>query len=282
VQGSVPQQEAGAAEPNGSGRRNRWLAIGAIAALVVAVAVVAAVTLGGKSNSAAAKRAHAETVQRQAFVALKTRLYGPLQAAMGQRTKFFVAEASFLNATRDASAKLHKYKSENQKVEEEDKQINNANSGLEKACREPGSSLPCPNASYPSPPTAPSVQADVAALRNAASELSSLNAQVLAVTPQPELKVFYAQLGAAINSLSTDTQYNANTLSESVTEPTNGGNGFVEEKKASTLHSETGLPSVRLMNQQAVQMIHMLQLEIGQYDVPGGTDANPSDHSVAQ
>jgi hypothetical protein len=36
------------------------------------------------------------------------------------------------------------------------------------------------------------------------------------------------------------------------------------------------------MNQQAVQLIHLLQLEISQYDVPGGTIANPSDHSGAQ
>jgi hypothetical protein len=93
--------------------------------------------------------------------------------------------------------------------------------------------------------------------------------------------VFYAQLQAAISSLSTDAQYNANTLGEAVTEPTNGGTGFVDEKKVSTLHAENGLPSVRLMNQQAVQLIHLLQLEISQYDVPGGSDANPSDHSVA-
>ena len=82
--------------------------------------------------------------------------------------------------------------------------------------------------------------------------------------------------------MSTDAQYNANTLSEAVTEPSNGSTGSVDEKKASTLHAETGLPSVRLMNQQAVQLIHLLQLEIGQYDVPGGTDANPADHNVAQ
>ena len=142
--------------------------------------------------------------------------------------------------------------------------------------------MPCPNPTYPSSPTAPSVQSDVSALRGAVSELATLNARLLAVTPQPELKVFYAQLGAAISSLSTDAQYNANTLSEAATEPSNGNTGSVDEKKASTLHAETGLPSVRLMNQEAVQLMHLLRLEISQYDVPGGTDANPADHSVAQ
>ena len=286
--GAAPSEVHRAAPPSGGSTdgprtgigRQRWLVAGCIVAAALVVAAIAVLTLGGSSSHPSAARRQANVVR--AFAALKARLYPPFQVAMEQRTRFFVAEAGFLGATRDATAKLHKYKSENQKVEEETKQINNANSGLEKACREPGSSVPCPNPTYPPSPTAPSVQSDVSTLHGAGSELATLNAQVLAVTPQPELKVFYAQLGAAINSLSTDAQYNANTLSEAVTEPSNGSTGYVDEKKASTLHAETGLPSVRLMNQQAVQLIHLLQLEISQYDVPGGTDANPADHSVAQ
>jgi hypothetical protein len=36
------------------------------------------------------------------------------------------------------------------------------------------------------------------------------------------------------------------------------------------------------MNREAVSLIHQLQLPISQYDVPGGTDANPIDHSDSQ
>lgn len=129
---------------------------------------------------------------------------------------------------------------------------------------------------------APNVQDDINGLHTAASDASSLNAQVLAATPQPELKVFYAQLQAAITALATDAQYNGTTLSEAVTVPENGGTGNVEEKKASTLRAETGLPSVRLMNAEALKLLRQLHLEISQYDVPGGNDANPSDHSDAQ
>jgi hypothetical protein len=260
-------------------RWKRWFIVSLIVAVLVAVGVIVAVVAGkSHSNAAASQQRRAEVAQH----ALKARLYGPFQTAMAQRTKFFVAEAAFLDATRDATGKLHRYRSEVQRVEHEDTEINNANSGLEQACRQPLSNVPCPNPTYPSYPTAPNVQDDINGLRTAAADASSLNAQVLAATPQPELKVFYAQLQAAIAALSTDAQYNATALSEAVSAPENGGTGAVEEKKASTLHAETGLPSVRLMNAEAVQVIRELHLELSQYDVPGGTDANPSDHSAAQ
>jgi hypothetical protein len=55
-----------------------------------------------------------------------------------------------------------------------------------------------------------------------------------------------------------------------------------QRQKLATLQGETGLQSVRLINQQAVQVIQRLQLDIGEFDIPGGTDTDPSDHSVAQ
>jgi hypothetical protein len=283
---AVASHQIAADQGSGRSRRNRWLVAGAIVILVVAIAAVAVVTLSksqiSPEASAAAKQRRAEIAQRQAFVALKARLYGPFTAAMGQRTKFFIAEASFLDATRDANTKVKKYQAESQKVEAEDKQIQNANSGLESACREPYSSVPCPNPTYPEAPSAPAVKEDVANLHRAVTDLSSLNAEVLAGTPQPELRTFYAQMQAAITALTTDAQANANILSEGVTEPTNGSHGYLEEKKLATIHPENGLPSVKLMNHQAVALIRMLHLDITQYDVPGGTDVNPTDHSVAQ
>jgi len=201
---------------------------------------------------------------------------------MGQRTKFFTAEADYLTSMRDVNSKLSKYEGETRTVEQESKQIENANSALEAACQEPESTVRCPSPTYPTYPDAPNMQSDVASMRSAVSQLAGLNAEVLAVTPQPEIRVFYAQLEAAISSLSSDAEYNANTLVEATTEPKNGGIGTVEERKTATLHGDTGLPSVRLMNKQAVQLLHVLRQEISQYDVPGGTDVNPADHSIAE
>jgi hypothetical protein len=252
-----------------------------LVAVLIAAGAIAAITLG-KSGSKTTARAQQANAQQRAFTALNTRLAGPFKAAMGQRTKFFIAEADFLGATRDANAKIGKYKNEEAKIEAEDKQIQNANSGLESACRAPESTIPCPNPTYPEPASAPSVQGDISILHHAVSQLSSLNAEVLAVTPQPELRIFYAQLQAAGTALSSDAQANANILGESVTEPSNGSRGYIEEKKVGTIHGESGLPSVKLLNQQAVSVIQLLRLELGQYDVPSGTDSNPADHSNVQ
>jgi hypothetical protein len=275
---AVPAQETDGGRPS---RSRRLVIAGTLLIVAIVVVAIAVIALGKSSSKVSAEITRAHAAER-AYAALKSRLYGPFTVAMGQRTKFFIAEANFLNATRDANAKIKKYDGESKAVEAEDKQISNANSGLESACRAPESSVPCPNPTYPEPPTAPSVASDVATLHHAAAELSSLKAEVLSVSPQPELQGFYAQLQAAITSLATDAEANANILSEGVTEASGGSKGYIEEKKLSTIHPETGLPSVRLLNRDAVALINTLHLEIGQYDVPGGTDVNPADHSTAQ
>jgi len=290
-----PTQVTGTGAPEGAppqapgdhSRRNRALVLGGILLALVAIAAVLVLTLGKSGTSAGQRRARAQAAaQRTAAAqqaALSAQLGGPFREAMGLRTRFYIAERSFLGAMADANNKLHQYQSATKTVEAETKQIENATSAQRNACGQPESLVPCPNPTYPTSPTAPEVQGDVSRLHSAVSQLAALNARALVVTPQPELKVFYAQLLAAINALSTDAQYNANTLTEGITEPTgNGSTGYVTEQKISTLHEETGLPSVRLMNRQAVQLIQLLRLEISQYDVPGGTDADPSDHSVAQ
>jgi hypothetical protein len=274
-------------EPDDHSRRNRALVLGGILAALVAVAAVLLLTLGRSGPSPAQRHARAlAAAQRSAAAqqtALTARLGGPFREAMALRTRFFLAERAFLGAMSDANNKIHAYQAQTKTVEAETKQIENATSAQRNACAPPESPIPCPNPTYPTSPTAPEVQSDIGKLHSAVTQLSALNARALAVTPQSELKVFYAQLVAAINSLSSDAQYNANALTEGVTEPTsNGSTGYVTEQKIATLHAETGLPSVRLMNQQAVELIHQLQLDISQYDVPGGTDADPSDHSAAQ
>lgn len=215
----------------------------------------------------------------------RARLSAPLQELIGFRTTFFIGERSFIGAMGDANSKLRDYHRQSQSVADETKQINDANSSQQNACAQPGSVVACPNPTYPNPISAPDLTSDVGKLRSVVSRLSSLKASVLAVTPASDLREVYAQLSQAIDQLSTDANYNADTLTKGVVKPdpnSQGSVGSVDDAQVATLHKEQALPAVRLMNTATVTVINGLQLPLTNYDVPGGTDADPLDHSVAQ
>jgi len=251
----------------------------------VAAAVVIATT---SSKSAPSKQALARTqlaASRARLAASRARLSAPLQQLIGFRTTFFIGERSFIGAMGDANSKLRDYHRQSQSVADETKQINDANSSQQNACAQPGSVVACPNPTYPNPISAPDLTSDVGKLRSVVSRLSSLKASVLAVTPASDLREVYAQLSQAIDQLSTDANYNADTLTKGVVKPdpnSQGSVGSVDDAQVATLHKEQALPAVRLMNTATVTVINGLQLPLTNYDVPGGTDADPLDHSVAQ
>lgn len=288
---SAPATPASAIGGGGrySDRGKRVLAVGAIVVLAAGIAIAVVLTLGNSGPSAAQRHQHVVAARRRAAsahqAALHARLFPAFQQAMQLRTSFFIAERDFLAAMGDAHLNLRQYESDMRSVASQTSQITAANSAQQNACNQAFSTVACPNPTYPTDPTAPDVGGDVGQLRAAVSRLADLSAQALAVTPQPELKVLYAQLESAINQLSTDAQYNADTLTQAVTEPViaNPGDlGSVDQQQIATLHPELALPAIRIMNGQAVGLVQLLQLDITQYDVPGGTDADPSDHSFAR
>jgi hypothetical protein len=254
------------------------LAVGALCVAGLAIVLMLVFALGAFSSGPSATQRH-----QSAVVALRARLLPAFQRAMQQRTQFFTDERRFLSAMGDANQKIRTYKERKQSVEAQDKQIEAAYSAQESACTAAFSTTPCPNPTYPKAPSAPEAHGDISRLRSAVNRLTDLKAEVLAVTPPAQMKIFYAQFESAIGTLLGNAQADADTLQQAITEPEQGteSTGTVEEQKLGTLQADQAVPAIMIMNREAVALIDQMGLQIGQYDVPGGTDIDPSDHSTA-
>jgi zinc-ribbon domain len=277
-QGATSEQAQQTLTGSPASSHKRLLAIGGLAAAVIAVAVVVVVLVLGVFSGPSAAQRH-----QSATAALRARLLTPFQNAMQQRTKFFTDERSFVAAMSDANQKIGTYKERKQSVETQDKQIEASDSAQQSACSSIYSSVPCPSPTYPKAPSAPEVHGDISKLRSVVSHLTGLKAEVLAVSPPPEMKVLFAQFESAITTLLSNAQADADTLQQGITEPEPGkeSTGSVEEQKIGTLQPDQAVPAIRIMNREAVSLINQMGLPIGQYDVPGGTDIDPTDHSTA-
>jgi len=261
-----------------------------LVALLVLGGGAAAVILSGvldKHGASPAKLARqreqaAEQAASARFIALKTHLMGPFTAGMHDRDAFFVAERAFLSAMEDANSQLRKYRSDLASVTAQNKQIDNANAPAQAACA--NSTNPCPNPTYVTTPSAPDVTSDIHRLRAATSRLNDLHARVLDMAPPEQLKAFYSQLQAAIEALTQDASQNADILTTGVTAPnpsTTNDTGNVDAAKIDTLRGDEALPAIRAMNQEALTAIGTLKLSLSDWDVRGGHDLDPADHSTS-
>jgi hypothetical protein len=281
---SIPLADGIATDSDGSAQRaparrsRRWAAVAAVT-IVALVAAGVALIATGTFQTAKAGPTKAQVVA-QRLERTRARLLPQLRDAASQRTAFFVSERTFLSAMADSRGKVHRYLRQVAANAAESKRITEINQPAMDACTT--QPVPCPDPTYPTDPPAPDVSGDVHRLRNASSRLNVLHAQVLNVTPQPELKVMYTQFQAAIEALVSDVTANADTLTKAVTPPdanqeTSGG---VDASQINTLRDESAIPAIRQMNNALVREIHQLKLAIAEYDVPGGSDADPSDHST--
>jgi hypothetical protein len=283
IEPSAPVGDPGGPEGHSSAEgpprhRGRWLAVAAIVIAALVAAAVVVITSGTfRSAKAGPTRAvlAAQRLQRS-----RTRLLPQLRASASQRTAFFVSERTFLSAMADAKDKVRRYQRQVAANAAESKRITEINQPAMDACStEP---VPCPDPTYPTDPPAPDVSGDVSRLRHASARLNSLHAQVLNVSPQPELKVIYTQFQTAIEDLASDATANADTLTKAVTPPDPNAEtyGTVDASQIKTLHGESAIPAIRQMNDALVRELRQLRLAVGDYDVPGGSDADPSDHST--
>jgi hypothetical protein len=137
----------------------------------------------------------------------------------------------------------------------------------------------CPDYNYPDAPQVPDFDGSVEKLRAAASRLDEIRADVVATEQARELTVFYAQLLAAVEALAANATHNADVLVQS----TGAGEGgsYLNETEIKTLRGDAALPAIRQMNREGVELVTLLGLRIGDYDLPGGRDADPDDHSTA-
>jgi hypothetical protein len=258
-------------------RKKMVLVAGVAVGLAVAGSALLLLTdvLGGDGKS---------TTQAK-LEALHARLLPPFTKAMRSRDALFLAERRYLAGMHHATAQLRKYRRNLAATVAERKRINERFAPQFDACAR-YADVSCPDPTYPNDPAAPDLGDDVTQLRGASSRLDSLHADVLSVTPPSELKVFYAQLSNAAETMKDDATYNADTITQAVTPPdprdeSGDSAGNVEEAKIKTLHQENALPAIEQMNRAAVSLIRLLGLPLASYDVPGGHDLDPDDHSSA-
>jgi hypothetical protein len=260
-------------------KRTWLLLIATVVALLGAAAGVVALSgaLTDDGKSAVEKR---QSAQRAKSRATRARVLPAFGTAMQSREQLFAAERHFVTGMAGARSKLRDYRKQSAAVAAQTQTIDAATAAQFDACIA-DLEVACPAPNYPNPPPAPDLTGEIKQLRAASTGLESLHADVLSVTPEPELKVLYAQLVQAATTLNADATYNADTLTQAVTPAGSAeGTGLVEYAKVKTLHKENALPAIRHMNDAAVRVIGMLKLRRSAYDVPGGRDVDPSDHST--
>jgi hypothetical protein len=187
----------------------------------------------------------------------------------------------------DARAKIRQYRRQHRAVQAETKRIDEINQPGWDACTQ-YTDVQCPSPRYPDQPTVPDVSTDIRRLHSASKRLDVLHASILNVGAPPQLKVFFAQLATAVDALNSDATYNADTLTKGITPPdsapqTEGDSskGYMDDAQVNTLHDEQALPAVKEMNRAAMAAIGLLRLQVSEYDLPGGNDLDPGDHSLA-
>lgn len=249
--------------------------------LVLGTLLLLAVAIAGVLATGALHSGESKPAAPDPHRVLVSRLSQPFKEAMDQRASLFVAERDFRSAMSEARSKIRSYQRTVAANKRETKRISDANQPGFDLCQQ-FNNVPCPSPTYPTDPTVPDVTADVDHLRGVASHLTSLSSDVLAVSPQRELKLFYSQLQAAVTAITADATHNADTLTQAITPPESGGEnstGFMNNEQIKTLRREEALPAIRQMNRAAVRLIRLLGRPLANYDVPGGTDQDPSDHS---
>jgi hypothetical protein len=217
---------------------------------------------------------------QQALQAKRARLQIPLADAMKLRDDLFTSERSYLSSMADANGLITGYQKQTAKVQADNKQIDLTNAPALANCRT-YAYIACPTVVYEQDPSAPDVTADVTKLQGAISAFNTLHARLLNIDPQPELKVLNAQMLSSIESLTADANQNAHVLAQAITPAADGGTGNVDANQIKTLSGNDALPSIVQMNHAAVGVIALLQLPIGNFDVVGGHDIDPSDHSTS-
>jgi hypothetical protein len=256
-------ESAPAAKPR---RRRRIVLVAAILAVLLGAGAAAAVIFTGVLEEDESPASQVDP-----------RLVRAYEREMEERDEFFKAERSYLAAFDDANAKLETYQEEQDSYEEETKRIDEEYADEFDRCAQEFD-VPCPDPTYPDPPTVPEFDAESRRLRRAGTQLEELHARLTAQQPPARLRSLHALMLASVEALEQEAEHNADVLAEAV-QPGEGGEGVVDEGKVKTLRKRTALPSIRQMNREAVRLARALARPLREYDVPGGRDLDPADHS---
>jgi hypothetical protein len=210
---------------------------------------------------------------------LRSQVKPDFDIAMRDRDRLFQLERAYLASYADAQEKVADYRRDDREFKAESKRIEEEFADEFDACLR-FSAVACPNPEYPDPPEVPSFNKETKNIRAAASDLQNLEAELRARVPDSELTGFHTQMLAAVESLVEEAEHNADVLDEAA-EPAEGeGTGALNRGKLRTLRDESALPAIRQMNRQAVDLIRRLDVDPAAYDVQGGRDVDPADHST--
>jgi hypothetical protein len=261
---------------------------GAIAALLLVLAVTAGVLIvtgAFSSDSKPDAAVRAAQARRQRLAEVRANVKPAFDHIMRDRTTFFTAERRYLSAMRTVRRKVSRYRRAKSSHDAEVKRIDDANQPLFDTCAEPPDFRACPNPTYPDAPLVPDLADEIGQLRVAARQLDDLSASVLALDVPARLTTLHEQFKRAIDDLHDDATYNADTVTQALTPPGEGGGegaddaGYLDNRKIKTLHDESALPLIKQMNKRTVDVVQTLRLPVSSYDIPGGDDADPDDHS---
>lgn len=259
----------------GSRRRNILLGLAALLllALIAGAAAVVYWTNQAEDEPTAAELALARQEERE------RRLRPPFTTAMEGRDRLFLLERQYLAAMKDAQERISKFRKRLNEYNAEVKQIDNSVAAQRQACQQ-YYDVPCPDVSYPNYPEAPDVSTSTTSLRSVANRLNDFRADLVSVTPPEDLRVFYAQMSAAVESLRTDANHNADVLTEATGVQSEGeGGGGLNFTEIAKLRGESALSAIKRLNREAIRLIKDLRLQLRSFDVRGGRDIDPGDHS---
>jgi Bacterial SH3 domain/zinc-ribbon domain len=259
-------------------RQRPWIAAGA-AGLGVLVLILVIVLVAGSGGGGSSKPTAEE--KRARVTALRKRLGAPFTSVMQARDKFFAQEAQFVTFIKSAQGKLSSYASALDQYNNTSQQLAAANNAAYQICIANGGFYCSSGYSAPTPPIVSDVAGEVQQLRQEATLTQQLQAELGSAKVPSELNVVATQLQSAVGALAGEANHDADILTEAVVEPNPAQSisGSVDAQRATEIRTDDALPPIGQMNVAALNTIKLLKLDITQYDIAGGHDTNPNDHS---
>ncbi|GLY28196.1 hypothetical protein [Kineosporia sp. NBRC 101731] len=201
-----------------------------------------------------------------------------LEVLMEARAAFFSGERRYLPAMKRVRAAIQTYNRRLAGVEREIDEISRANAARLRGCHNR-----CPDLDYPAYPRLPDLSPEVADLQRVATRMTQLHDQLLTVRGTAGIQMSYGELLSAVDLLGQDAKDNLVTLHE-MRYPSRDGiyAGGAASLRIEALNGNNSLPVVRQMNTHLVRLLERSQLPVASYDLPGGRDKYPGDHSISQ
>lgn len=257
----------GDTQPSGGGPAR--LLLTGIALLLVAAAVAVGVLFatgvfdtGGEDEETRPSAAAVRAVSRE----------------MELRDAFYKAERAYAEAFAAAGAELKRYRRQDREFKATTKRIDEEFADEFDECFR-FAAVPCPEPDYPDPPRVPSFNAHTKKMRAASQSFEELRAELTAIQPRPVVVPLHAQLVSAVEAIKSEVDHNADVFDEAVDAPGEEMSAAIDSGKIKTLRRGTALPVIRQMNLAAIRAVRRIGRSLRAYDLPGGRDLDPDDHS---